>query len=40
VLGELTRMLRRSENDAEVRRQVGLAINLICANRSGRWHAD
>jgi hypothetical protein len=40
VLGELTRMLRRWETDAEVLRQVGLAINLICANRSGRWHAD
>ena len=40
VFGELTRMLHRWKDDAEVRRQVGLAVNLICADTSGRWHAD
>jgi hypothetical protein len=40
VFGELTRMLHRWDADLEVRAQVGLAINLICARKTGRWHVD
>lgn len=40
VLAELKGMLRRWAGDAEVRRQVRLAIDMICAGETGRWHAD
>ena len=39
VFGQLTRMLGQWEGDPEIRAQVRLAIELVCA-RNGRWHLN